>query len=203
MPPPTQVIRGRKLAPTCYFVLAADAAWLPGWQEAGVFARVQIFLEDDPPTEIARAEAQLHVLVGDDRDGTRLGVQLAMHILLDPDLQNQLQRWEATHQCTLIPRETRVHHACPTLHGTDVVGHSSITDDFVRRLMIHYPQTPLQWHPATHNVPWFQEIAEEARAARWRIPLHSMPMWTGRHSAGETGHAPRVYIVKSPPDRVG
>ena len=50
---------------------------------------------------------------------------------------------------------------------------------------------------------WFKEIAEEARAARSRIPLHNMPLWTRSYSVRDADHVPQIYIVKSPLDRVG
>ena len=49
---------GRRLALPCYCVLVADAALLPGRQEAGILARVQVMLNDDPPTELSRATAR-------------------------------------------------------------------------------------------------------------------------------------------------
>ena len=189
---------GRRLALMCYCVLVADAAWIPGQHEAGILARVQIMLNDDPPTELARATSQLHVRVGTAREGKRLGVQLAMNTLLNSELRSRLKVWETAHQCVLTPITTRIHHDCLTLNDTDMVIHGGLIDEFVQKLTVHYPHMRFQWHPTARSDPWFREIAEGARAVITRIPLHNKPWWANRYGDRTADHVPAVYIVKSP-----
>ena len=142
---------GRRLALPCYCVLVKDTALLPGRHEAGILARAQVMLNDDPPTELARATAQLHVRVGTAKEGKRLGVQLAMNTLLHPELRTRLQTWETAHQCKLTPITTRIHYDCLKLNDSDMVIHGGIIDEFARKLTAHYPRMRFQWHPTARS----------------------------------------------------
>ena len=174
--------------------------------QMGIAARIMVFLGDNEQTEIIRAESQMHIAVTTQKDGKRIGIQMPMHIMLDPRIRAKIRAWERRDQCTLSPFTTKVHYDQMTLTPRELYVNGSIIDRFVIRLQRHFTGNAFQWQPTTRREDWYREITMKAEAAAYGMPLQDLPIWM----RGAVGYAQRradvlpvIDILRCPPGDFG